>query len=237
MNYIQRLEEISVKLTHRWDRFLSSNALEPYMTDTLSDATENLLSTNGPEIKGCRPGHALFHLQMMFEEFDKIQHKLQHPKLVEFAIFLHNIVNVVGRKDNKLKSAHVAKYVLMMMGTSAFSIRRVVRLISVGTKHTRSPKARLTNDEKYISDLDLYGFSLSYDAVLGQSRDVRREFSKFSDKVFRKSHGDFLASMLARRIYLTDYFSQYEQAARENIQHVLQNMDQVVMARPTDKRL
>jgi predicted metal-dependent HD superfamily phosphohydrolase len=173
----------------------------------------------------------------MFTEFDKVRAKLQHPELVEFAIFLHDIIYVIGRKDNELKSAKVAKEWLRIMGADALTIRRVVRLITVATKHPKSPKARLTSDEKYMSDFDLYGFSLSWDTVLGQTRDVRREFSKFSDDDFRKGNGDFIMSMMRQPVYQTEHYKQYEKYAKDNMFMIMKNMDQVVMARPNDKRL
>jgi|GEM_PF-2784844 len=236
MQYAQRLEKISMRLVWRWDKLLSSKVFGQHLSDIFIASTASFLSKHYVE-QEWRRYHTLFHLDRMLTEFDTVQDKLKHPELVEFAIFLHDVIYVIGQKDNELKSAHIAKHWLLQMGASALTIRRVVRLITVATTHPKSPKARLTNDEKYMSDFDLYGFSLSWDSVLGQARDVRREFSQFSDDEFRKGNGEFFMRMLQKRIYFTEHFAQYEVYARENILRLLKNMDQVVMARPNDKRL
>jgi len=235
MTYEERLQNLTRTLKLRWIRLLTGGNLGFKASESFAHFSFEMLE----KLYGAhwRRYHVLFHLDRMLTEFDKVRAKLKHPELVEFAIFLHDIIYVIGRKDNELKSAHVAKHWLMLMGADALTTCRVVRLITVATKHPKSPKARLTSDEKYMSDFDLYGFSLSWDAVLGQTRDVRREFSKFSDDDFRKGNGDFIMSMMRKPVYLTEHYKQYEAFAKENMRMILQNMDQVVIARPTDKRL
>lgn len=235
MQYTHRLEQLAEKLAIRWKNLIMTKVLGQDI-DGVSESIFFAVFIGNMYKKNQRWYHNLFHLEQMLKEFDAVRDKLKQPECVEFAIFLHDIIYVIGRKDNETASGRIAEAILLRMGANVLKIYRVLRLITVATKHPKSPKVRLTSDEKYMSDLDLYGFSLSYDAVLGQSCDVRREFSEFSDEEFRKGQGNFLSQMLTRRIYLTDHFSQYELAARENIRRVLQNMDQVVCARPTDKR-
>ena len=235
MLYAERLEVVSKNIMKRWKKLLASKKLGSKTTDIFSALTASYLSKMYGE--EWRRYHTFMHLDRMVTEFDTVRGKLTHPELVLFAIFLHDIIYVVGRKDNEIKSARVAKEWLRIMGADALTIRRVVRLITVATKHPKSPKARLTNDEKFMSDFDLYGFSLSWDTVLGQTRDVRREFAVFSDDEFRNGQAAFVSRLMNGRVYHTEHYRRYEVKAKENMLMILKNMSQVAIARPTDKRL
>lgn len=236
MTYEQQLEEAAGDLRVRWILLLTSGTLGVKADEIFAHLTFNILVTHYGA--SWRRYHTLFHIKRMLDELDKIYIKLKHPAHVEFAIFLHDIIYVVGARDNEVNSAAVAKAFLILMGVRVKIVRRIVRLITIGTTHPKALRAKLSNDEKYMSDLDLYGFSLSWDAVLGQSRDVRREFSTFGNDAFRKGNSAFTTSLLQGRIYLTEHFyTRYEECARENMRMILKNMDQVVGARPTDKRL
>lgn len=234
MQHILRREQISKHLALRWSTLLSNKELAAQIPDTYKLLTESFLSyTYNAK---WRHYHTYLHLERMFEEFDKQRGKLKHPECVEFAIFLHDMIHVPGAKNNHIKNARVARAWLRAMSADALTVRRVARLITVATKHPQSPKQRLTSDEKYMSDFILYDFSLSYDAVLGQSRDMRREFVNFTDEEFKSIHSDYIMTMMRDHTYHTKYYSHYDVYTKENMRRLLQNMDQVVCARPTDKR-
>lgn len=235
LTYEERLPELIAELGPRWKKLLKSGTFGAKPDEYLCTLHYTMLV--GKYTEGWRRYHTLFHIKRTLDEFDKVRDKIKNPSLVEFAIFLHDLIYRPGAKDNETQSAAVAKGWLLFMGADQKTVRRVVRLISVATRHPKSAKARLSSDEKFMSDLDLYGFSLSWDSVLGSSMDVRREFSSYSDEEFRKGHDKFIMNLMHHRIYLTEhYYSLYEKNARRNMSLILKNIFQIVGVRSTNPR-
>lgn len=236
MQYAQHLEEVVLKLRARWDKLLLRRALGPHLSDVFITSTGDFLSKYYVE-QEWRRYTTFFHLERMLEEFDKVKDQLKHPEQVEFALFLYKSGYRTDVKYSERRSVVIARRWLMLMGASEYTKRKIKKLILVSNKHPKMEKARLSIDEKYMSDFDLYDFSLSWDRMLGQSRDIRREFAHVSDEEFRKMYGRYIMKMMGNRIYHSTYYSAFEANAKENMLTVLKNMNQIALARPTDKRL
>lgn len=235
LTYEERLATLVEELGQRWAKLTKNGRFAPTLDNYLRTFHFAMLVEKYTE--GWRRYHTFFHIKCMLDELDTVRDKIKNPEFVEFAIFLHDLIYRPGAKDNEAQSAAVAKGWLLFMGADKKTVRSVVRLISVATRHPKSTKARLSNDEKFMSDLDLYGFSLSWDTVLGSSMDVRREFSSYSDEEFRKGHAAFIMDLAHHRIYLTEhYHERYEKIARKNMKLLLKNIFQAVGAHLTDPR-
>ena len=74
-------------------------------------------------------------------------------------------------------------------------------------------------DARYMVDIDLSSFGLSWEEFLLDSQHLRQENPQISDTDFYRNQGEFQHCLLARdRFYRTDYFYQRMEAqARENL--------------------
>ncbi len=88
------------------------------------------------------------------------------------------------------------------------------------TKHPSDP---LSEDEKYLIDIDLSILGAETALYDQYEKWIRQEYAYVSDEVFRKGRGEVLRSFFAQDfIYQTDYFRQkLENRARENIDRAL----------------
>ena len=90
MTYEERLQTVIAAQRARWIRLLTSGELG--VTADMSFALLTFEVIQRYYTANVRYYHTLFHLERMFMEFDKVRAKLTHPALVEFAIFLHDII-------------------------------------------------------------------------------------------------------------------------------------------------
>jgi predicted metal-dependent HD superfamily phosphohydrolase len=177
------------------------------------------------------------HIESMLEILLNIKSMVRSPAHMIIAVILHDVIYDPRSRTNEADSAAFARTMLILMGVPRHSINSIMRLI-MATRH-RGTKLR-SNDERTIADIDLAGFGKSWDTVLKNSRDVRREFAHVPDDDFAKGHAEFILSLLRRpRIYYTEHFhGLYEERARGNMKMILSEMKRsIVNARPTDKRL
>ena len=237
MSYVLKLASLERQLERRWVHLLTSGKLGFKASRTFALFTFAIIAKMYGQ--DWRRYHTLFHSKRMLDEMHSVRDMLKNPYLVEFAIFLHDIVYVVGRKDNEKMCGKLARSWLKEMRAPSLVIRRIVRLIVVATKHPKSEKVRLTNDEKFMSDFDLLGFSLLWPEVVEYSKNVRREYSMYEDMEFIRGHHDFLHTLMySGPIYKTKHFNtQYEIVAQENIFAIMKRGREIRSARLTDKRL
>jgi predicted metal-dependent HD superfamily phosphohydrolase len=181
--------------------------------------------------------HTLTHISGMLDLIDEHEKKFLRPDLARFAAVKHDgIYNVHNTCDNETLSAIDAVQTGIVLGMSPHDLKIVVGYI-MSTEHLGNKTRPLTEDEKLFADIDLDGFSRSWDTVLGNSRKVRREFAHLSDKEFAEGNITFLSRLEMRGfIYQSPVYKEYETRARDNISNIRREMtSSIVNARPTDK--
>jgi predicted metal-dependent HD superfamily phosphohydrolase len=181
--------------------------------------------------------HTLTHIKGMLDLIDEHEKAFKQPWLVRFAAVKHDVIyNVHHTRDNETYSALDATGAGIMLGMQERDRTTVAKFI-MATEHLGNKTRALSEDEKLFADIDLDGFSRSWDTVLGNSRKVRREFAHLSDKEFADGNSTFLARLEMRGfIYQSPLYKKCETRARDNISNIRREMESsIVIARPTNK--
>lgn len=188
---------------------------------------ENLVEKRWKEIQKAYTGekrhyHNLDHLAYMFDLRDEISDKLEDKEMFDFAIFYHDYIFRVQRKDNEERSALEAYEKLSEFGVPGDRAKYCKELIA----STETNKPLNIPDSDYLNDIDL--------AILGEPpekydeylKKIRKEFSIYPDFLFNPGRKNVLNHFLEKdSIYQTDYFKKrYEKQARKNIEHELESL-------------
>ncbi|MEK6155442.1 hypothetical protein WIW50_19450 [Flavobacteriaceae bacterium 3-367] len=168
-----------------------------------------------------RKYHNLNHLVELFSYYDIHKDVIEHEEEIMLAIYYHDYVYSVWKKDNEEKSAEKAVQVLQHIGYPEVGIDRIKELI-LCTKHHQGK----SNDENYLIDFDL--------AILGQPEamyddyalKIRKEYVKIPHLLYRKGRKKVLQHFLSKdSIYQTeDFKSKFEARARTNLTNELNRL-------------
>ena len=163
--------------------------------------------------------HTLCHVDTCLTLLDEVGDLVSDPFSLETAIWFHDVIYNPLRNDNEAMSAAYAKRFLQSVKTPDHEIAKIERLILL-TKHPSHP---ITEDEKYLIDIDLSILGAETALYDQYEKWIRQEYAHVSDAAFRKGRGNLLHAFLAQAyIYHTDYFRQkLEKRARENLEHAL----------------
>lgn len=159
--------------------------------------------------------HNLTHLENLYLQLEPVKASIENWEAVLFAIFYHDVIYKVKRKDNEEKSAEIAERRLKEMSASRELIEKVNTLIIATKSHSKHED----EDINYFTDADL--------SILGQDREVyteyvkniRKEYSIFPSFMYNKGRIKVLDHFLEMdRIYKSEYFYKlYEERAKENL--------------------
>ena len=176
---------------------------------------------NGP----MRFYHTLKHIDSCIDECLWARHLLKNLWAVLFAIIFHDFVYDSKRKDNEEESAEYAFNFCMSSRLEEYA--NDVRKMILATKHTGQTEG-LSNDSKYMLDIDLSGLGQHETIFRYNGNMIRREYHHLSDEEFNKGRIKFFEGMLARKsIYYTKFFQdKYENEAQRNIQQELIKLKQ-----------
>ena len=163
--------------------------------------------------------HTLRHVNTCLMLLDEVGGLVSDLFSLETAIWFHDVIYDPLRNDNEAMSAVYVKRFLKSVKISDHEIAKIERLILL-TKHPSDP---LSEDEKYLIDIDLSILGAETALYDQYEKWIRQEYAYVSDEVFRKGRGEVLRSFFAQDfIYQTDYFRQkLENRARENIDRAL----------------
>jgi len=200
------------QLKNRWITLFASYGEAALTQDTFDDLAKRYAEKH-------RYYHTLRHVDTCLTLLGEVVSLVSDLFSVETAIWFHDLIYNPLRNDNEVMSAAYAKCFLKSIKVPDHEIAKIERLILL-TKHPSNP---LTEDEKYLIDIDLS--ILGADVVLYDQYEkwIRQEYAYVSDVLFRKGRGEVLRSFLAQEyIYHTDYFRQkLEKRARENLECAL----------------
>ncbi len=163
--------------------------------------------------------HNINHIKMCLDEFENVSHLSDHPDIIEFAIWYHDIIYDVSGSDNEEQSARVAIDIFQNNSIKPAMINSLRELI-LATKHNAAPDSI---DQKIIIDIDL--------SILGQDkhifneydRAIRKEYSHVPVEVYNDARCKILKTFLDRTtIYSLPYFiDKYEIQARNNLKNAI----------------
>jgi predicted metal-dependent HD superfamily phosphohydrolase len=159
--------------------------------------------------------HNLNHIVSLIKlsNHDKKSHYTISPKLVHlllFAIWFHDVIYDVIKKDNEEQSAKKAKECLEDLGLSKTKnyygpAEDFVEKLIVATKHDKKEDLYWC---QYICDIDtLILSSHNWEQYQEYSENIRKEYSFFSDKDWNHGRINFLENILKNKeniYYLSD---------------------------------
>lgn len=199
-------------LKSRWRRLFQSTADIAY----IDNGFDNLA---GRYLESHRHYHNLNHVSGCLDAFDLVADHVFDKFCIETAIWFHDVVYNPKSTQNEAMSADYACSFLSSTNIEQKTIFEIDRLIRL----TRHPSNPITDDEKYLIDIDL--------ATLGAERAqydhyeemIRKEYAYVPGVLYKKGRKKILNAFLdCEKIYRTRYFNELLEAeARANIERVL----------------
>jgi len=159
--------------------------------------------------------HTLAHIEHCLGMFDQCKSLVSNPDALEIAVWFHDVIFEPGRHDNEALSKEL--YLYLSIKVHEPELRGLVGRLIMATLHDGSSLE--DDDARYMVDIDLSSFGLSWDEFLRDSDNLRLENPQVSDAEYYFNQGNFQNHLLGReRFYLSDFFSQrYESRARDNL--------------------
>ena len=168
--------------------------------------------------------HNLAHIKACLTHLDEVTHYIDNKRIVELALWFHDVIYHPGKSNNELLSARFAERSLALFDYTEQDIQQVSHLVNL-TKHPSKPES---NDEKFLIDIDLAILGAGEPLYQNYSKWVRMEFHRVPSVLYKKGRKNILQEFLdMERIYQTDLFYHlYEKRARRNMLAELQQLSQ-----------
>ncbi len=170
-----------------------------------------------------RSYHNTEHIDASIGYFDICKDSADFPDAIEFAIWFHDCIYVLGAADNEARSRDW--FLEQTQGYLVPALRQAVDLLIMDTCHIDVP---LTPDGKLIADIDLTSFGLSWEDYMKDSLAVQSEFPPQTADTVANGKRAFLNNLIKDgQVYYSDYYLEhYEPKAQENVQRHLELLDQ-----------
>lgn len=168
--------------------------------------------------------HTLRHIEHCVGEFKYVRHIAEHPREVEMALWLHDIIYDTHLDDNEERSADFAFSLCVAMRLPNMFADRVFRLI-IPTTHDLDPLS-LGIDAQLVIDIDLASFGALPKVFDNNGADIRREYIWVPEEEFKRKRAEVLSGFFERpRIYATDFFHEkYEAQAMQNLERAIREL-------------
>ena len=166
--------------------------------------------------------HNLDHLNSLLQQILPLADQLRDLDTVLFALYYHDAVYRVLRKDNEEKSAQLAQKRLTLLNLPGNRIETCKQHILATKAHGVSNNT----DTNFFVDADLSILgqdSLTYKAY---SEGVRKEYSIYPDIIYKPGRKKVLEHFLQmEKIYKTEpFFAKFESQARMNLKIELEEL-------------
>lgn len=167
-----------------------------------------------------RTYHTLYHLENMLTELKPIKDELEDWDATLFALFYHDIIYNVTKKNNEEKSAALADKRLSAIHFPTDRKLRCINSIMATKAHGHSNDS----DTNFFTDTDLCILGASPEKYKTYCKQVRKEYSLYPDFLYNPGRKKVLQHFLSmERIFKTNHFyNHYEQNARVNILHEIE---------------
>jgi predicted metal-dependent HD superfamily phosphohydrolase len=162
--------------------------------------------------------HNLNHLREMITCYDLYELNLKNPIEVLYAIYYHDIIYRVTRKDNELKSAN---YALSILPTHAKLDKQIVFDMICATQHHQNNK---NEDINWLIDFDLKILAKDWEDYKIYFEQIRKEYKIYPAFLYNPGRKKALEHFLENEfIFQTSVFrGNYEEKARENIKREME---------------
>ena len=166
--------------------------------------------------------HNQRHIAECLAEFDQASHLVQHPAVVELAIWFHDAAYDPRAADNEEQSAALAQQFMRESGLPGGTVKSVERLIWL----TKTHKAKADTDAGILVDVDLSILGRPEKRFFEYERQIRQEYAGVPEAEFASKRSEILERFLCRdRIYVTEWFGEkYERRARRNLAASLEKL-------------
>jgi len=183
----------------------------------LKDTSQNLFADLQKHYtKTQRRYHNFSHIHTMLKICEQHISEIENYRILQLAVWYHDIIYRATRKDNELKSAEYALDALTDSNLSPLEFDQLKQLII----STKSHDILLDNfDNRLILDVDLAILAASREAYTHYTQAIREEYKIYPDFLYKKGRKKVLQHFLERRqIYFTKEFqTQHEANARGNL--------------------
>lgn len=207
-------------LRERWNNFFQPFELKDCVEKKcLDSAYEDLVNNYREEY---RYYHNLEHICNCFRMLDSVADAVDDQFSIEAAIWFHDVIYNPMCKDNEEQSAIYAQVFLNSIQLNKDAVAKIVRLIEL-TKHSEQP---ITDDEKYLLDIDVSILGAEADTYWDYEKRIRKEYSQVPESEYKVGRTKVLQHFLdSQYIFYTDYFrDRLEFNARENISKALSRL-------------
>lgn len=184
--------------------------------------------------------HVLRHISDMLQEFDGIKRLLEDPDVVEFAIWLHDIIYDCYDsriKNNEERSGQKAEgYLWKMFGHLPWHLA-YVRMVQAKIRATKHVPGAYDLDTQYLLDIDLSIFGRPEQTYDAYAKAIANEFTPrpYPRQKYCTGRIAVLKSFLEReRIYYTPhFFRKYETQARKNLTREIASLEAELAPMPS----
>jgi predicted metal-dependent HD superfamily phosphohydrolase len=172
--------------------------------------------------EGHRKYHTTRHLDECFEKLKGLENEARHPEEVEFALWFHDVIYDVKRRDNEAKSADWARLAALTAGVLSAVAERVHALVLV-TAHNAVPR---DIDQRVLVDVDLSILGAKAERFDEYEIQIREEYSWVPEIEFRSKRRDILSAFLQRPIIFSTqrFIDAYEAQARKNLERSIKRL-------------
>ncbi len=166
--------------------------------------------------------HNLSHLKNMLLQLEHTKDEIKDWDIVLFALYYHDIIYNIYKKDNELKSAEFAKIRLTSLSISSDRIEQCYQQI-IATKNHKKNKNK---DINFFVDADLSILGIDEKSYFDYVAQIRKEYAIFPTIIYNLNRIKVLNSFLNKpKIYHTTYFfDRYEKQARKNMNEEIKTL-------------
>ena len=168
--------------------------------------------------------HNLNHLKHLLLQILPLASQVDDMDAVLFALYYHDIVYRVMRRDNEERSAKLASSRLKVLGLEDNRIDRCKKHILATKSHEMSPDA----DTNFFTDADLSVLGQDWLTYKSYTEAIRREYAIYPDMIYKPGRKKVIEHFLwMEKIFKTEpFFAKYEQQARINLARELEELRQ-----------
>jgi predicted metal-dependent HD superfamily phosphohydrolase len=168
--------------------------------------------------------HNLDHLNHLLLQILPLGSQLDDMDAVLFALYYHDSVYRVMRRDNEERSAKLASSRLKVLGLEDNRIDRCKNHILATKSHEMSHDT----DTNFFTDADLSVLGQDWLTYKSYTEAIRREYAIYPDMIYKPGRKKVIEHFLwMEKIFKTDpFFAKYEQQARINLSRELEALRQ-----------
>ena len=144
--------------------------------------------------------------------------------IVDFAVFYHDAIYNVLRKDNEERSAEMAVERLTKIGVPEHTARDAGIFIRATQSHQAPADFPAINDLRFFLDFDMSILGTERKAYRVYKENVRKEYRLIPAALYRPGRKKFLQTCLQSEFifHTREFQARYEAQARSNLQWELE---------------